>query len=234
MFDILHIPVTLFWILMGGIFIYETVIIYFEKYVGAFIGLILTMVAFWTFTSVPFSYIHHNPVASLRWFGLYLLIGVFYAVFKWVRYMYLRKKFFRDFRSKWLKESHLSQAQVIAQLSEDEQCKFFGEFMDDWNEAIGNGKFGGYDHLKYSRVIANRSKFSEMSQEIYNSILPNINEEKSRMTNWICYWPISLLNYIIADFLIDLGKFIAEWLEIQFRSITIWYYADIKKDIGAK
>jgi hypothetical protein len=52
------------------------------------------------------------------------------------------------------------------------------------------------------------------------NLYPYMSQNKERITTWIAYWPISMVTYFIADFLIEVAKFVWRRVSNMFNFAT--------------
>jgi len=88
----------------------------------------------------------------------------------------------------------------------------------------------------YSRIIRKEMKWDKDHKTVkslrhYQNLI-----HKSKIIRWIAYWPFSILNFIIGDFIFEIFNHIAEYLRNTYKNITNFFYkrmfGDLDPDTG--
>jgi hypothetical protein len=78
--------------------------------------------------------------------------------------------------------------------------------------------------FNYARIVRKRMKSDKelrivKSLRFYQKLI-----HKNRIVRWIAYWPFSIVNYLIADFIVAIFRHIADWLQNTYKNITTHFY----------
>lgn len=197
---------------------------------SAYDNLVLLVICFGLFFGITqygfkydlFSYVQNNIGLIVVAFGVYLLLGICWAFFRWWKFvhdkLHERNKSFSDFCSQ-LKSGSLD-------------YKFSSEQLQQLSSLITPEMYEVLSALKSSSN--NRSWRSE--SEIINMIVyvyfsmpssvekPLISTYKDRFIGWFLFWPFSSVAFFISDFMRELVESIYYFCARKLQSISdnIW------------
>ena len=153
-----------------------------------------------------------NPLLLAAAIAAYLVAGIIWAFAKWALTV-------KDAHSNMLalKEHFFSGAGKVPGFSAHTErvCteKGFSKFVKDGQRALGD---------RYEVTTLCRLQFPVLR--------PAAKENKARITSWMCYWPISLLNFLVFDFFRRVFRRIYEELVRQFDRVAKRIYPDFQED----
>ena len=114
-----------------------------------------------------------QPVWLLIVIGLYFLLGVATAAFKWWLYCKDAFRAFCDVRDGWLKKKGVAPGSVLFPLK------------DEWTKYLKDNHLFGYDNFGGS-----------------GDIPPQVRENKTRILRWMGFWPVVVLWSLFRDALV--------------------------------
>jgi hypothetical protein len=129
-----------------------------------------------------------NPLPLILGSIAYLVLGVFWARFKWSRFLSYRFDVIARFRDRFLEENDLTR---------DDFKNLTGEKLANYRRQIKS-------HFMYSLVGADYS--AETIASFNASLAPKAVSNKGSIVMWIVYWPVTAIWYIAADIVIDICK----------------------------
>jgi len=83
----------------------------------------------------------------------------------------------------------------------------------------------------YTRVIRKEMKWDKEHNTVRSLRHYQTFIHKSRIIRWIAYWPFSILNFIIGDFIFEIFNHIAEYLKNTYKNITNYFYKKMFGDL---
>lgn len=116
------------------LFIYLGMMIEYDKPVGAFIVLVMVTLFLQFFTTFkPFTELVQNPTSAVLFFGLYVVAGVIYSIFRWWRSLAWLSSKYGELKEKYLKEIGKDELQISDQDRQE---------MVHWirKQIVGHGK----------------------------------------------------------------------------------------------
>jgi hypothetical protein len=140
-------------------------------------------------------------------FGKYIALGCVWMCFRWWRKNKLRLDRLQDKQAAWLKDRGVTTGMTEA-------------LKPDWKKYVLSGDAG-------SEFVARRPGYgykagdSEAEKNQLRLVL-DWRDYKSSLTAWLFYWPWSMLQYFLFDFLTAIGNriirsfgFILNWISAQ-------------------
>jgi len=83
----------------------------------------------------------------------------------------------------------------------------------------------------YSRIIRNKMKLDKENNNVSTLRYYQQFIDKNRIVRWIAYWPFSILNFIVGDFIFEIFNKIAEFLKNTYKRITNYFYRKMFGDL---
>lgn len=142
-----------------------------------------------------FQHVIDNPVWALAYIFGYLGLGAIWSFFKW--WMMLR-----EVRKKYdvLKVEFLKNKKVTGTVIPD-------DLKDEWRK-----------HVVGNRCYKLRYHYSDI--EGHNPIVPPLSQNKTKITGWMVYWPISVILFFFEDFLSKLFDAIYDMFSNVYQRIS--------------
>jgi hypothetical protein len=184
----------IFWVLVGGLCIWELICVEFEKRVGAWFGLVGFVLAIWLLGN--FELIHFlraNGAILAVYAASYFLAGMLWAWIKWEFLSAKNRSAYNEFQRKWLDSLHLPDKDVPQ------------EYQEAWTLVVIEEYAGGRPSYQESKSDFLK-KYSP--QRIKGLVIPRVRDNKARIMFWLAHWPFSLFWTFFRNVLADVWNFI--------------------------
>lgn len=234
----------LFWLIMGMIVMIEFLCVLNEETGWSFGMAAITAAMVGLFTTFDTKmFLATGWKSALLWVAAYIVVGVVWALARWLLHAARRRAFFYEMKRKWLDENAELCLNNLAfsDWQDTQKSDFLNWFASQWNDADekmvrlysriqsasswhtgGEGQRGGY-----------RCTSSEMSKMVFDAIVPKAKREKSRITLWLSFWPFSILCYVLEDMVIDFWRWLVRVVSGIMHGINRIVFAGVKKELGA-
>lgn len=151
----------------------------------------------------------NNPTKSLIILLIYLVIGFLWSIIKWVIFVNKKAIKYKEKRYEFLKDP-----KILEILKHKNAIGLNYKSTTNSNNAIET-----IDDITLETPIPDElmEEWRRHGYSLYSKI-PVVHEEKNKISNWILYWPPSLIWSLLNDFLKNLAniivvrvKFVYEW-----------------------
>jgi hypothetical protein len=196
-----------FWVLSVMATLLLLLLVEFEKSGWAFITTAATVALLYFFgNSGIFGWVFANPGLVVAGVIGYVVIGALWSILKWVLFVKDRKEKFIEFRSR---------------------------FMNAWSPVTAPSRtsYPG-ENAKEAFKLYMASDSSRYEREDIR--MPEPRDHKSRIMHWMGYWPWSVLNSILFDFVRRIFLNLYNLLAGVFRDISRSIYKDVMEDMEDK
>lgn len=197
---------TIWWFLISGAWIVAVFwCVETSSLWGSGIWTILYLVFLQIFVKVNMlDYAMRHPLHALLYVLGYIALGFGWSFIKWWLYVNKQADNYKEKRADWLegqKESRESKGQKIEGLENITLDTPVPEkFMDEWKRSIG-----------------------------YGWSMPRVHENKSKISIWVIYWPVSMIWSVINDFIKRFVKTIIMKIRVIYDGITKLAFRKIEK-----
>lgn len=175
-----------------------------------FFGMLGFVFLAWLAGYPVFSFTMEHWRDVLLGFGVYLLAGIPWAVFKWWRYAVEA----RNRLVEWLPSHPIPvRGKPASPLTDPERPVDEQETEYAYGERL----------RRYGQHVPHPTQFRMVDQKFY------LTTDKSRITTWLALWPFSMLGSFLNDFLLSLWENIYEMFSGVFRRISDAVFSDINK-----
>jgi hypothetical protein len=188
-----------FWAVLVGVMLLLSCTVVYEK--GMLVTVSTAVLLFLLAAKFPVMLTWvDSPVGILVSLGLYLMIGVTWSTFKWMRFISAEAAEIVAVRSKLVRRegSELSEVDALIQLFRN----------NGWNRELSVV----YDQAKDGKTVT--------SQEMYRAMAPQSKKHKKSIVLWVTHWPISVLWFILRDLVTELGNAIYKALGGHFQGLS--------------
>lgn len=170
-----------------------------------------------------FSYVQNNIGLILVAFGVYLLLGILWAFFRWWKFvhdkLHDRNKSFSDFCLELKNKAFLDY-----KFANEESAQISSLIMSDMSEVLFALKSSSNNKSwKSESEIINKIVYVYFSMP-YSVEKPLISQYKDRFIGWFLFWPFSSVAFLISDFMRELVEYIYYVCARKLQSISdnIW------------
>jgi len=142
-----------------------------------------------------FQHIVDNPAWALAYIFGYLAIGAGWSFFKWWMMLRCVRKRYDELRVKFVKDKKLEDNVIPADLK------------DEWRK-----------HVVSHRCHKMRYGYGDIQND--NPAIPPLSQNKTKITGWMVYWPISIVLFFFEDFLSKLFDAIYDMFSNVYQRIS--------------
>lgn len=166
-----------------------------------------------------------NPGPSALFFAGYFVAGAIWSLFKW-------KLFSREKRAEFNVRYHdfierLKQ-HIVHRREDFNHLKYFTLGVGkDYTPTLREDKRRVWSVCLEKGEIPDELIPEWNHSRDYGSIVPIPTEHKALLTNWIVFWPWSLLGYLLSDVLKDIADWCFERLKGVYNLISISSFRDV-------
>lgn len=165
-----------------------------------------------------------NPGASLIFFSGYFLFGAAWSLFKW-------KLFSREKRAEFDERYQKLVETLKWRLKEEEDRSRLLYFNNEPGKSLKQHELDGKQEKWNSELDAGRIPDDFVDEwDNHNpsatSLIPSAVRNKSLITNWIVFWPWSLLGYLLSDVISDIANWFFERLKGVYNWISLSSFSD--------
>jgi hypothetical protein len=172
------------------------------------IGFLLTITLFGSLDI--WKWMYNNPLHLVICIGMYVLIGVVWAVIRWAIFCYDDYKDYEEVKVDWLQRNNQSGNTIPKGLKDDFLCYLY---------TSGNRKW-----LKWVTVQVYEPR-------VYNLELPRRSRNyKWSIMTWMAYWPFSASWWILRDLLRKLWERLYHIISGTLDKISALIYRKINRD----
>ena len=208
MWNIIEFGGIIFWAIFAVFFFFEMRCVYTEHVGKSLIPIAVFAVVMWAFSSVGAAMLPFVQ-SNWAWMLLYLPVGIAWAVFKWFRFSIKRARIYKQA----LTDAHVNTINDIDR-------SHISSFFHTLNSMLHDGSiFTGLDGIKQSRsnvndwVVMNADVFNNVKREVLLRVMGHPRNHVQKISVWIIWWPVSILNALLFDFLRELGETIVHGIK---------------------
>jgi len=208
------------WVLLFAEFIFLFACVEYEWGVagilsGAGVALLLWLGADINIFLVAF----YHPIFTVLSFVAYLVVGIFWSLFKWKRYLNDSVK-----RLDAHVASKVAAYLAILKGKPDEVIRWWTKNGN--GESLSEHKEAWIKELKEGRLPdAFMGAYLASSYEYKN--LPTLSENKDRIASWLMLWPWSMGWYVLHDIIREIGHKIVTSLRKIYEKVIAEAYKDV-------
>ena len=190
-----------FWALLLVAFIAMTILEEYERGFWAFLVMLLTLASLQAFTNANLlALLWHHPVYLLVGVAAYFIMGTFWSVLKWWLWCGDQRHKYDEIKLSFLARNNASKATVVPE-----------ELRVKWRQEIDT---------YHSRFYETRNLVKK----------PEVLENKTRILNWMSYWPCSLVFTALNDPVRKLFRHIYFWLRSVYQGIADRSWHGVSED----
>lgn len=193
-----------FWSFFGVFIIFEFVWTNKSNGVAGLLTPFGFLVLLFLFSSFnPFSWIAEN-FSNLWIYGLgYIVVGLVWSFFHWLRFVQKRADFLGEFLDDFRKRYNLSSDWLPKEnpketrgCSSSDDSRFWEQLSRDWSETFRDRDCGWHG-----------------SGKTFESVIPQAINNKDNLVSWMSLWPFDMTWMLLSDFMIEVWN----WLFSRFR-----------------
>ena len=188
-----------FWILVSAFILLELIFVDLEKFSNTacvFVFFIIaTSVLMWQST---YSLVTNYWLDLLIYSVIYLVIGTCWMFVKWFKYTAKISMLYENTKENFYNQNNIELNLPVKQLPKDQYSKL-SDIMKD-----------AYRSLSYE--VSYSPKWEEF--------IPKVKDNKNKITNWILWWPFSMVISLFKDFLKDVLDFIYRKTRVVLQRIA--------------
>lgn len=207
-------------IILGIALIADIAFLIFDNLVGSYFMLAIALAVSYLVVPPVYVAVHAHTWLYLltHYIGSYLVVGLIFAVAKWILFNFTVLGRIREVRASFTtsKSNELIQQE-------------FADLYPDQRSGYGYGKtetFEGYRRFlflqywdtntesHFPRANLKRYNQAEDANIVVQALTPRATRYIAEITLWILQWPVVLIATVIEDILVKLGKHIARLLDV--------------------
>lgn len=169
-----------------------------------FLFTLILVYCFWKFANFDFKMLG-SPEVILKWIGLYIVVGIVWAICKW--YFFLRN-IINTVNQAREKYSHEFEEYKSNRKEHTDKSTFIWEKLYE--------KFSYRNH----KVEIRRDNSIQGTKPVYKVVPPDASENKMLITTWMLHWPVSCVWTLINDPIKKLINHIFEMIKSIFQSMS--------------
>jgi hypothetical protein len=206
--------------------------------VSATLSFVVTLLLLNFLGDIPIiRWIWQNPGLLLGGLAGYLLLGVLWATAKWWFYVTNKLHEYKEKRASFLRENNLKGSEIPKELQDE---------WVYWLLNLANRYYRESDTLKQLRAkflkennLTGDSVPTELQDKWYEylgvdrsllTIVPQVADNKSRITTWMAYWPWSAFWTLLNDPIRRLFRRLYNNLREFYQKMSDKVFADVKND----
>ncbi len=164
-----------------------------DRYILSFVLIAANLLFAYFFVPEFAAYIASHGFMSIftEVLPVYLVIGAGVAFVKWFLFLFKRARKLNECKQKYPSESR-------------------ADFISNWN----------CNYYSYGRVSNSFKSGLDDDDYFFGLFTPKAKDEADRITFWVLQWPLVIVATILEDFLIKLGKHIAELFDSLFSGLA--------------
>lgn len=192
-----------FWLLCGAAMLMLLLLVEFERSWLAFATLAVTAMLLCIANGAVLPMLMANPLLAVAGVGAYAMLGAIWSLVKWVLLVKDRKEKFLEEKVKRTNSAKLHFEKRVGREPDEKELNI--EVVDYIHKHAGSRKDFG---------------------------MPIPSHNKTRIMHWMAYWPWSVVNSIVFDFVRRGFKHIYNLLADVYRKIAENIYKDIRDESG--
>jgi len=160
--------------------------------------------------------IFSSPLIVLKWGAVYMAAGAGWSFVKWFSFLHKQSDKLQKLKLEWLTKSNNGLL--------DRKSTFEGRtdhLAVEVGTKIPKEQMDSYRNYLYENGYLARS---------HNPLIPQISDNKARITSWIVWWPWSALWTILNDPIRRLAEFIYNRLQTTYQAIANRVFAKFAVD----
>lgn len=166
--------------------------------------------------------IFSSPITLIVLLISYVVIGVTWSVFKWYLSIKKSRNKFIEIKNEFFKEKKLPKDYFDITPTVDEagnHNKVFYDYLSD----LGWRVYYSTQELKIQPEIGRGTTI----EDIIRSVRPDISKNKSRVICWGVYWPMSMMWFILNDFITEIIEYIYSVISGKLQNMSNRMFKDV-------
>lgn len=209
MWNVIEFGGLIFWALFAFFFIAQLACVHEEEIGKSFVPIVVFGIVIWLFSSagaVILPWVH----SYWAWLLLYVPVGVGWAIFKWFRFSINRARIYKQLLTQ---EGYTS----INDVPRPELTSFFSSLQSALPTHEYLDEFGNRPE---NWVSMSPDVYANAIKRILLRVMGHPKDYIQKIAVWIIWWPFSMLNALMFDFLRELGKTIVRLLKSVFLQVS--------------
>ena len=202
-----------FWVAAVGLFI---LILALEETDHYFFAGLSVLAFVWIMEQSGVINIFTSPLTVLYWGAIYMAIGAGWSFIKWFSFLHKQGDKLSKLKPKWI-EGQNKETQQHNDRNKDDVSFEPQEML-----AVSLGTKVPAHYLEtYKEFLSNQGYLRSRSDKI----IPQISDNKARITSWIVWWPWSALWTVLNDPIRRLAEFMYERLQTSYQAVANHVFA---------
>lgn len=201
-----------FWVTSVALFV---LVLAFEENDRHFFAGLSVLAFVWVMESSGAISIFTSPFTVLMWGAVYMGAGAVWSFVKWFSFLNSRSDKLLKFKLKWIDERNkvvdVNKSRGYGQESDSEQRELL-------TAAVGT-KIPKAEMEDFRRDLDRSGYFRDIGSNS-EKLIPQIGDNKARITSWIVWWPWSALWTLLNDPIRRLAEFIYTQLQTTYQRLA--------------
>jgi hypothetical protein len=203
-----------FWLLslvLGGFFLVN---LFHEKVLGATTSLIIygLIITFFGNFNI-FDWAWDNPGLMAQWAGTYLVVGILWSILRWYLFNTKIKWAYNEIRADFKKKHNITSTTIP------------NEYRSKWQTYLNS------HHDSWERVTRYYDWRKPYTIEKLDDIIPKSRDYRRPIICWMAYWPLSLVFFLLHDFISGLFERLYQILSNVYGMISTAVFGKMVDDL---